>query len=84
MYTAGGPGGTDEWSEWSECTASCGGGTQFRTKQCQEDNANCEVEEQECNTDDCNPEPELRGIRGNYLIVELCTQSHALYLSYPC
>ena len=52
---------TSEWSEWSECTESCGGGTQFRTRNCSQGNSSCETDKQSCNTDDCDPEPELQG-----------------------
>ena len=52
---------TSEWTEWSECTESCGGGTQFRIRGCTQNSSVCESEEQPCNTDDCNPEPELQG-----------------------
>lgn len=53
---------TGEWSEWSECTAECGGGTRFRTRECAESAVECEtLEREDCNTDDCNPEPQLQG-----------------------
>ena len=52
---------TSEWSEWSECTEPCGGGTQFRTRTCRQGNSSCETDEQSCNTEDCDPEPELQG-----------------------
>ena len=52
---------TAEWSEWSECTESCGGGTRFRTRQCGEASANCVVDSEDCNTQDCDPEPQIRG-----------------------
>lgn len=53
---------TGEWSTWSECTRSCGGGTRFRVRMCGGDN--CASEQQSCNTQDCNPEPGLRGETG--------------------
>ncbi|KAL1492641.1 hypothetical protein ABEB36_010871 [Hypothenemus hampei] len=43
------------WSGWSECSASCGGGTQFRTRQCFKGN-NCfgsRIETKECNKHSC-------------------------------
>ena len=59
---------TGEWSEWSECTAECGGGTRFRTRDCAESADECDtLEREDCNTDDCDPEPELQG-----MIVCLC------------
>ena len=50
-----------EWSEWSECTRSCGGGTRFRVRMCGRADQ-CEAEQEECNKQDCNPEPFLRGV----------------------
>ena len=52
---------TSEWTEWSECTESCGNGTQFRTKGCAEGDSHCETDSRPCNTQDCNPEPDLKG-----------------------
>ena len=50
---------TGEWSTWSECTKSCGGGTRFRVRMC--GGSNCASQSQSCNTQDCDPEPNLRG-----------------------
>lgn len=52
---------TSEWTEWSECTESCGNGTQFRIRGCTQDSNVCESETQSCNTEECNPEPKLEG-----------------------
>lgn len=54
-------GGWSDFGDWSECSASCGGGTQERTRSCNNPSpanggADCvgEAEEsQECNTDPC-------------------------------
>ena len=50
---------TGEWSTWSECTKSCGGGTRFRVRMC--GGSNCASQQESCNTQDCDPEPNLRG-----------------------
>eukprot|EP01029_Cantina_marsupialis_P008202 TRINITY_DN1950_c0_g2_i4.p1 TRINITY_DN1950_c0_g2~~TRINITY_DN1950_c0_g2_i4.p1 ORF type:complete len:2116 (+),score=782.76 TRINITY_DN1950_c0_g2_i4:269-6616(+) len=53
---------SEEWSEWGECSASCGGGIQIATKSCdnpvpQYGGAECAVadltKEQACNTEAC-------------------------------
>ena len=54
-------GGWSEFGDWSECSAECGGGTQTRTKLCNNPapahgGADCEGEDyetQECNTQEC-------------------------------
>ena len=58
-------GGYTEWSEWSECSATCGGGsrTHSRTctnppvknggKTCEEQDLGPAEESEECNTQEC-------------------------------
>jgi len=54
-------GGWSEWSDWDECSASCGGGTTSRTRSCtnpapEHGGKDCEgddVEHKECGTDPC-------------------------------
>ena len=54
-----------EWDEWSECDATCGGGTQYRsrtaTTQAEHGGEECpELSEmRECNTDDCSVDCEV-------------------------
>ncbi|XP_039270434.2 uncharacterized protein LOC120345106 isoform X2 [Styela clava] len=50
---------TGTYSEWSECTASCGGGIKFRTRNCRQQTKKSTCEESEsvsCNEEKC---PEL-------------------------
>ncbi|XP_031555969.1 uncharacterized protein LOC116292757 [Actinia tenebrosa] len=61
-------GGYSPWSDWSECTATCGGGSQMRSRKCdhpapQNGGKNCidqglgnELETRKCNTKPC-PSP---------------------------
>ncbi|XP_011497414.1 PREDICTED: semaphorin-5B [Ceratosolen solmsi marchali] len=62
--------GWSDWSSWSPCSHSCGGGTQYKIKQC--DSPSCEgplTESRACNTKPCrglifqqgSPEPEPEG-----------------------
>ena len=48
-----------QWTQWSSCTVSCGGGTRFRARMCGQQD--CPSQEQNCNTQPCAPEPRLRG-----------------------
>lgn len=44
------------WSEWTQCSKSCGGGTRLRTRTCKDKNSLCWGEikpEQFCNVDPC-------------------------------
>nr|XP_058952512.1 coadhesin-like [Pocillopora verrucosa]XP_058952513.1 coadhesin-like [Pocillopora verrucosa]XP_058952514.1 coadhesin-like [Pocillopora verrucosa]XP_058952515.1 coadhesin-like [Pocillopora verrucosa]XP_058952516.1 coadhesin-like [Pocillopora verrucosa] len=62
-------GGYTEWSEWSECTATCGGGSRSHSrtctnpspknkgKTCIEQDLGPNMESEECNTQDCRPTP---------------------------
>ena len=45
-----------EWGTWSECSASCNGGTQTRTRNCAPINANCSgsnIQRRSCNESPC-------------------------------
>ena len=67
-YAATNPNG--ECSSRSNCTAQCGGGSGDRVRNCESGPTNCQTEKQFCNTEDCVPEPEFRGIipsNNNYL-----------------
>ncbi len=58
-----------QWSSWSRCSAECGGGNRYRTRQCS--TGSCPTQRQACNTQDCQPEPELLGktfLRTHYLL----------------
>lgn len=55
-----------DWSSWSDCSATCGGGRQFRTRTILQPSENAGIacppqsllrEERECNTDNCPPAP---------------------------
>ena len=67
-YAATNPNG--EWSSWSNCTSQCGGGSRYRVRNSESGSTDSQTEKQFCNTEDCVPEPKLRGIipiNTNYL-----------------
>ena len=59
------PGGYSEWSSWGECSVTCGGGVQTRTRTCTkpppsgggldciEQDLGPAKEDKQCNTQDC-------------------------------
>ncbi|XP_048241821.1 sushi, von Willebrand factor type A, EGF and pentraxin domain-containing protein 1-like isoform X2 [Haliotis rufescens] len=69
-----------DWSKKTECSASCGGGTRSRSRQCDSpppdvDGDTCDgvsVETEQCNTDACPECPILRLSSGN---LKNCTES---------
>merc|ERR1719310_869972 len=54
-------GGWSDWTSWGACSASCGGGTQTKSRACNNplpfnNGAQCSgeaMQEQACNTDEC-------------------------------
>ena len=46
-----------EWSEWNKCSAECGGGTQARTRNCQNVNGVLTCEGESTQTRECNTQP---------------------------
>ena len=51
--------GWDVWNEWSECSATCGGGVSERTRECLIAGGMCNgaaSETKECNTQPCGRE----------------------------
>ena len=49
-----------EWSPWSECSVQYGGGERYRTRSCHM--IDCfPLESEQCNTEACNPLPQVRG-----------------------
>ena len=56
-----------QWTTWSDCSAQCGVGNRFRTlRTCdsiaQSIQCTNRTEQESCNTQDCEPEPELKGM----------------------
>lgn len=46
--------GFGDWSSWTSCTASCGGGQQYRTRMCERDNCDGTMKmARACNTQPC-------------------------------
>ena len=68
MHWAGEDDKFSEWSEWSTCSATCGGGTQARRRTCEKSgpsdgDRDCfgpSEENRACNTQDCRKFPEHR------------------------
>lgn len=54
----------EEWTAWSECTVTCGGGVSTRTRECvgAEGDGQCSGESEEsldCNTEPCPGKSEI-------------------------
>lgn len=66
---------TGQWGSWGSCSKSCGGGERIRSRQC--GLRECESQAEPCNVQDCNPEPELRGIYLFQIDIDFCTDDIA-------
>ena len=66
VHTADPPvdGGWSDWTQWTECSASCDGGTRERTRECNNpppayDGQDCDgdnIETEDCNEEECPSE----------------------------
>ena len=90
-------GGYTEWSEWSECTATCGGGSRSHSrtctnpspknkgKTCIEQDLGPNMESEECNTQDCRKYNVFTSLHLLLLflniITKLCTVNMLLILA---
>nr|XP_022343628.1 uncharacterized protein LOC111136803 isoform X1 [Crassostrea virginica] len=70
-------GGWSDWSAWSQCSASCGGGFQTRTRTCSnpvpQGGADCvgvSNEQQNCNTQGCPESCKFEDVNENCFLVE--------------
>lgn len=78
--------GFGDWSAWSQCTASCGGGQQYRTRICER--INCEGTTKmarACNTQPCkgNSFRDLIGFTGNFTDEKRLTNKNLIQFSPP-
>ena len=91
-------GGYTEWSKWSECDVSCGGGVQRRERSCTNpspsgEGKDCKTQElgpesetQECNTEEC-PIGQYTGLKITCMLIPMliCYMYVCMYVCiYEC
>ena len=83
-------GGYSDWSAWSACTVTCGGGSRMRNRKCNNpapanDGKTCfdqqlgsEMESEACNIEQCEGERDESGFRSELIVVPVYFSSLSL------